>query len=83
MHDRLEQLLLALEIEEQRALGDTCVGGHFLETGGGVAFFDEERQGGVQQFAGPRLLAALAFDVDVVGLGLHGGRELMTDWLVM
>ena len=63
-HHGLEQLFLAREIEEQRALGDAGAGGHFLGAGGGKAFFDEQVERGVEQLAGTRFLAPLA-------LGLH------------
>ena len=60
-HDGLEQFFLALEIKEQGALGNAGSDGHFFGARGGKAFFDEQVQRGVQQFAGACLFATLAF----------------------
>ena len=85
--DGLEEFFLALEIQEQRALGHARPRGNLFGSGGGKALFNEQVQRGVQQFAGPRLLATLALGRGVVRaradeLG-KGHAKLMTDWLVM
>ncbi len=58
-HDRLEQLLLALEVEVERALADARARRDVLEPGGGEAALGEARQRRRQDLLGPRLLAAL------------------------
>jgi hypothetical protein len=59
-HHRLEQLFLAREIEEQGALGHAGAGRDFLAAGGGEAFFHEQVERGIEQFARARFLAAFA-----------------------
>ena len=79
-------LVLAGEIEEQRAFGDARSGGDLFGPGGGKALLDEKVQRGVQKFARTGFLAALTFGVGVAGnLGneFGEGHTLLTDWLVM
>lgn len=86
-HHGLEKLLLAREIQEQRALGHAGARSHFLDARGGIALFDKEVESGFEQFAGAFLLAPAAFAAGFgQSLGRGGGRghgKLMTDGLVI
>ena len=57
-HDRLEQLLLAVEVEVERALADAGAGGDVLDPGGGEAASGEALQRRSKDLLRPRLLAA-------------------------
>ena len=66
---RLEQFFLAGVVQVERALGHAGALGHLVGAGGGKAFFDKQRQGGVQQLLRACLFAAAP--VGDVG-GRHG-----------
>ena len=68
-HHGLEKLLLAREIEEQRALGNPGPGGDLFDAGGGVALFPEEVERGFQQLARTLVLAAAALSGRLGGGG--------------
>lgn len=68
-HHGLEKLLLAREIEEQRALGNPGPGGDLFDAGGGVALFHEEVERGFQQLARTLVLAAAALSGRLGGGG--------------
>jgi hypothetical protein len=76
-HHRLEQFFLAGEVEEQRALGHAGARGHLFAAGGGEAFFHEQVQRGVEQFARPRFLAAAAAGGNAV---LRAHRLYRREW---
>jgi hypothetical protein len=56
----LQQVFLALEIKEERALGHAGTRRHLFRTGRREALLDEQLERGLDQFAGARFLAALA-----------------------
>ena len=57
-HDGAEQVLLGGEVEVDRALADPGGGSDVLQLGRGVAAFSERGEGGSDDLAGPRVLAA-------------------------
>ena len=57
-HNRLEQFLLAVEVQIQRPLADPGTPGHVLQARGGVASLDEQLEGGAGELGGSGLLAA-------------------------
>ena len=57
-HDRLEQLLLAVEVEVERALADPGAGRDVLDPGRGEAALGETLERRRQDLLRPRLLAA-------------------------
>ena len=69
-HDGLEQLVLAVEIEIERAFADAGALGHVLQAGSRVAALDEELEGGARELGGSGLLAA-----GPAGNWLHDGRS--------
>ena len=60
-HHGLEQVFLAREVQEQRALGHPGARGHLFHPRGGKALFDKQVERGLQQLTRAGFLAALAF----------------------
>ena len=85
-HHGFEQFFLAGEVQKQRAFGHPGAGRHLVHAGSGKAFFDEQIQRRLQQFARARFFASAAFGGSFAGGGIvqrGRGHFLLTDWLVM
>ena len=75
-HQRLEQRLLVLEIEIERALGDAGARGHVVEPGGLEAVLGKDGEGGLQNRLAARLRGDLAGAGGLADGGLGRRRGL-------